>query len=89
MVRYLKAGLFILSGTCEQVSRLISDECDRPLTAEERWASRVHLAYCPQCHRFRVQVRHINSHLKEHRLAPGLSLKARDRIARRLEKLNS
>ncbi|MBB6430002.1 anti-sigma factor family protein [Algisphaera agarilytica] len=87
MVRYLKAGLFILSGTCEQVSRLISDECDRPLTSEERWASRVHRLNCKQCRRFRVQVRFLESMLGRQRFAPGLTPQARDRISRSIRKL--
>lgn len=38
--------------TCKDISELLSDSMDRPLTGRERWAVRIHLLMCRHCSRF-------------------------------------
>lgn len=38
--------------TCKDISELLSDSMDRPLTWRERWAVRTHLFMCRHCSRF-------------------------------------
>ncbi len=38
--------------TCKDISSLLSDSMDRPLTKRERWAVRLHLLICRHCSRF-------------------------------------
>jgi hypothetical protein len=38
--------------TCKDISGLLSDSMDRPLTGRERWAVRLHLLICRHCSRF-------------------------------------
>lgn len=38
--------------TCKDISYLLSDSMDRPLTARERWVARLHLLICRHCSRF-------------------------------------
>ncbi|MEM6855496.1 MAG: hypothetical protein AAF593_13910 [Planctomycetota bacterium] len=83
-MRYLRTIRFVLAGTCAEVSRLISDECDRPLQPAERWSSRLHRINCKSCRRFRVQVQHLQAAVKERRLEPALTADAKQRIAQRL-----
>jgi len=47
----------IIMKTCKDISCLLSDSMDRPLTWRERWAVRVHLLMCSHCSRFEQQVR--------------------------------
>ncbi len=42
--------------TCKDISYLLSDSMDRPLTWRERWAVRVHLLMCRHCSRFQQQI---------------------------------
>lgn len=41
---------------CKEISFLLSESMDRPLTWRERWGVRVHLAMCRHCSRFEQQV---------------------------------
>lgn len=38
--------------TCKDISGLLSESMDRPLTWRERWAVRLHLSMCRHCSRF-------------------------------------
>lgn len=38
--------------TCKDISGLLSESMDRPLTWRERWAVRLHLWMCRHCSRF-------------------------------------
>lgn len=42
--------------TCKDISGLLSESMDRPLTWRERWAVRLHLLMCRHCSRFQQQV---------------------------------
>jgi hypothetical protein len=43
----------ILSLSCDESSRLISDDLERPLSRAERLALRLHLMVCRRCRKFR------------------------------------
>jgi hypothetical protein len=82
----------LLNLSCEEVSRLASASLDRPLTAAERWAVRIHTLYCSACRRFRRQAALIRRGAR--RLAapdpaapggPPLPPEVRDRIVRALK----
>jgi hypothetical protein len=47
----------ILTLTCDEATRLLSDSSDRRLTFSERLAVRLHALICRQCRRFRRQLR--------------------------------
>lgn len=47
----------ILSLSCRESSRLLSDELDRTLSRTERIALRLHLVLCYRCRRFRRSLR--------------------------------
>jgi hypothetical protein len=42
--------------SCEDVSLLISQTRDRPLSSRERWTIRLHVAMCRYCTRFLRQM---------------------------------
>ena len=42
--------------SCTEVTRLCSEEQDRPLTLRERLSLRMHLAMCAACSNFRKQM---------------------------------
>jgi predicted anti-sigma-YlaC factor YlaD len=50
----------ILTLTCDDSSRLLSDDLDRSLTRSERAALRIHLLICGSCRRFRRQIRFLH-----------------------------
>lgn len=41
---------------CRQISHLISQEQDRPLTFSQRWGLRLHVMMCTPCRRYRQSV---------------------------------
>ena len=43
--------------SCKQVTRVCSDELERPLRLGERTALQLHLAVCPGCRLYRAQTR--------------------------------
>ena len=47
----------VLSLTCEESSRLLSNELDRTLLGPERIALRLHLVLCRHCRRFERNLR--------------------------------
>lgn len=80
--------------SCKEISALVSQGFDRPLTWRERWAMRVHFWYCAGCMRFATQLRWLRTvagaweqHTEEH-TPPPLSVEARARIARAVSEAN-
>ncbi|CAJ5253092.1 zinc-finger family protein [Burkholderia pseudomallei] len=47
----------MLLGKCKDITRLLSDELDRPLPLDERLRVRVHLPACTGCRNYRMQIR--------------------------------
>ena len=47
----------ILSLSCRESSRLLSDGLDRTLSRTERIALRIHLVLCRRCHKFQGNLR--------------------------------
>lgn len=47
----------MLLGKCKDITRLLSDELDRPLLLDERLRVRVHLPACTGCRNYRMQIR--------------------------------
>ncbi|GBH23905.1 zf-HC2 domain-containing protein [Burkholderia vietnamiensis] len=46
----------MLPGKCKDVTRLLSDALDRPLTLHERMRVRMHLPGCSGCRAYRRQI---------------------------------
>lgn len=76
---------------CKDASHLISRRQERPLSAGERWALRVHLWMCVNCRRFAVQIdllrramRELSARLEDAEYGPELSSEARERIRKAL-----
>ncbi len=46
---------------CDQVTRLCSDELERPLSAWERLSLKVHMMMCTGCANYRTQVNSIRA----------------------------
>jgi hypothetical protein len=53
VMSFLRSLKMILTLKCREASALIAEGADRELTSAERWALRLHLAYCSSCRRFR------------------------------------
>jgi hypothetical protein len=49
----------LLSLSCREASRLISESLDRELTRREQWSLRFHKALCRPCQRFATQIKAI------------------------------
>ncbi|WP_374680867.1 zf-HC2 domain-containing protein [Accumulibacter sp.] len=47
--------------TCREVTQLLSEEHDRPLTLAERLRLRVHLAMCQGCANFKKQMNFLHA----------------------------
>lgn len=50
---------------CEEISRLISQEIDQPLTFMQRVRLRFHLLFCRQCPVFRAYIRRLQNRSTE------------------------
>jgi len=78
--------------TCKQASRLVSQSLDRPLSWSERARLRFHLFICDACTHFNRQLRLLSNAVKrmaqytENDSAIQLSLEARDRISREINR---
>ncbi|MET5116724.1 zf-HC2 domain-containing protein, partial [Burkholderia pseudomallei] len=46
-----------LLGKCKDITRLLSDDLDRPPSLDERLRVRVHLPACTGCRNYRMQLR--------------------------------
>jgi predicted anti-sigma-YlaC factor YlaD len=91
---FIRSINLILTLKCREASALIAEGADRDLSRSERWALRLHLAYCSSCRRFRQQLAFLRRLLKglEQRLAAGdvpleegISEAARGRLERIIE----
>ncbi|WP_082710011.1 zf-HC2 domain-containing protein [Burkholderia sp. TSV86] len=47
----------MLLGKCKDITRLLSDQLDRPLSLDERLRVQVHLPTCSGCRNYRLQIR--------------------------------
>lgn len=80
----------VLTLKCDESSRLLSDELDRPLRSAERIALRLHLLGCRACRRARRCFAHIQDILRRMDrqtfegggFLPHLSSEASERIVR-------
>lgn len=89
---FLRSLKMILTLKCREASALIAEGADRELTAAERWALRLHLAYCSSCRRFRQQLAFLHRLWLEidRRLAAGevpLEERLSDPTRQRLERM--
>ncbi|MHB8495913.1 MAG: anti-sigma factor family protein [Casimicrobiaceae bacterium] len=50
--------------SCEDVSFLVSQAHDRPLGPGERWKTRLHVAMCQRCSRFRQHLRTLHTAIR-------------------------
>lgn len=81
----------ILTLTCDQSSRLVSDSQERELELHERVALRLHMASCKGCRRMRVQFKQLHKIALRFRKGKtpqlaGLSKGSRERIQKKIEK---
>ena len=51
---------------CRDVSRLVSQSQDRPLTWWEGWRLRMHLAVCDGCARFEAHIRFLRRAMRKY-----------------------
>lgn len=87
----------ILSLSCNESSRLLSDGLDRQLSLTERIALRGHLFACRRCRRFRNILQHLRAttqHLTtptvaDENVLPPLSPEARARLTEALTRAQS
>ena len=87
-MRMLAALKLILTLSCEESTRIVSDSLDRDNSLVERWAVRLHTLGCWSCRRFRRQMEFLRRAMRSRDkldasaiLADeGLSSAARDRI---------
>ena len=56
MRRHVRGLLRVLTLTCREAARLVSDACDRDLTRGEGAALGLHLIACGSCRRYRAQI---------------------------------
>ena len=91
---FLRSLKMILTLKCREASALIAEGADRELTSAERWALRLHLAYCSSCRRFRGHLAFLHRLLREIEqrlstgdvpLEEGISDAARQRLERIIE----
>jgi len=70
---FIRSMKLILTLKCREASALIAEGADRDLSRAERWALRLHLAYCSSCRRFRQQLAFLRRLLREieQRLSTG------------------
>jgi len=50
---------------CRQITALISQRADRPLTRSERLALRLHLMICPHCREYARQIELVQQAVKK------------------------
>lgn len=88
----------ILTLTCEESTRLVSESLDRELPAGERWAVRLHALCCWSCRRYRRQILFLRDAIRRRAIdigaaappaGPTLSPEARQRIQQALARHDS
>lgn len=82
--------------TCREVTKLISESLDRPLSFRQRISVAMHLAFCRFCSRYQEQMRLIRAAMRRLATHKGdavdktsdasLSPDARERIKRELDR---
>lgn len=79
--------------SCKETAQLVSQSYDRRLSWRERLGVRLHMVICDACSHFRRQMdflrrvtRRFTQEQEEIEKAAGLSARARERIARELER---
>lgn len=78
--------------SCKQTAELLSESCDRRLSARERMRLRMHLFACRRCSRYAAQLRFIQlacSKVEKQSAVAAIKLTetARERLRRALEGL--
>ena len=87
----------ILSLSCDESSRLISDDLERPLSRAERTALRLHLVLCRRCRGFRRNIKALRNLLRRRTercvtgedSGPALSSDERARLREKLARAQS
>ena len=88
----------ILTLTCEQSTRLVSESLDRDLPRGERWAVRLHALCCRSCRRYRRQILFLREAVRRGGREPdtgtpvagaSLTQESRERIKRALRRHTS
>ena len=72
--------------SCREITRLISDRLERPLSWFEKLRMGIHLLGCEPCCRFRRAVRWLHDSLASAPETEQLSPEARERIRQALER---
>ena len=63
-MRILAALKLILTLSCEESTRIVSDSLDRDTSSVERWAVRLHGIGCWSCRRFRRQMQFLRQAMR-------------------------
>ena len=80
-----RALRMLLALSCEESTRILSDEFDGEISRLEWWSVRLHAISCGACRRFRRQIVLMHEWLAQRGAQPAeLSPEARERIANRL-----
>jgi len=81
----------LLTLTCDESTRLVSESLDRGLRPAERWAVRLHAVSCRSCRRYRKQLAFLRAAIArlghgdaEASASSSLGLGAKERIRRAL-----
>src|SRR3712207_4203057 len=88
----LVGWLIRVTPTCQEMTRLLSDELDRPLPWRTRVEMRLHFLICKWCERYKNQLRFLRQAVRRHPeqissdapATPSLSSEAKDRLKRTL-----
>ncbi|MBD0316381.1 MAG: zf-HC2 domain-containing protein [Nitrospiraceae bacterium] len=88
----LVGWLIRVTPTCQEMTRLLSDEMDRPLPWKTRAKMRLHFLICKWCERYKNQLRFLRQAVRRHPeqissddpATPSLSSEAKDRLKRTL-----
>jgi predicted anti-sigma-YlaC factor YlaD len=83
------AAMNLLSVSCTEAARLISESQDAPLSLTDRVGLRLHLAICQHCRRYQRQIhlmRQVFSQYSDHLAPTRLPEEARQQIIRELER---
>ena len=64
----------VLTLTCEESTRLVSESLDGEITRSDRFALNAHALCCRSCRRFRRQIPFLREAARRHRLDPTTSM---------------
>lgn len=87
MTRLFRSIWFVLTLSCEESSRMLSDSLDRELSRTEKTALTLHNVICRSCKRFNGQLTFLRRIAREDSVesSEGMPDDARERIRRALE----